>query len=241
MNDSSRTNGPQVQYGLADAIAELASTAVEEGSPEPALLKVAQLARRTLPAVQDVSVTLIERDEPRTVVFTGDLAVDLDERQNAIGFGPCLDAARSGLVVNVEADDESTPYREFAALAARAGVRQTLAVGMPVSGRSVGALNVYRSVEGPVPDLLLEQVETFAGVAAVTVNNVARYTRALKESTDLRAAMDSRAVIEQAKGILIAGERCSPDEAFAILARMSQHTHTKLRDVAAQLVASAYS
>lgn len=241
MNDSSRANGPQDQLALAEAIAELARTGVEETSPERALLRVAQLARRILPAVQDVSVTLIERDQPRTVVFTGDLAVDLDERQYAIGLGPCLDAARSGLTVSVDADDENTPYREFATLAARAGVRQTLAVGMPVRGRSVGGLNVYRSTQGPVPDLLLEQVRAFVAVATVTVDNVARYTQALKESTDLRAAMDSRAVIEQAKGILIARERCSPEDAFTLLARMSQHTHTKLRDVAAQIVASAYS
>ena len=112
---------------------------------------------------------------------------------------------------------------------------------MPVSGRSIGGLNVYRAAEGPVPDLLLEQVQAFAGVAAVTIDNVASYTRALKESADLRAAMDSRAVIEQAKGILVAREHCSPDEAFALLTRMSQHSHTKLRDVAAQIVASAYS
>lgn len=241
MNESKRTMGPQDRAGLADAIAELALMAVEDSSPESRLLRVAQLAQRTLPEVQDVSVTLVERNHPKTVVFTGPLAVDLDERQYAIGFGPCLDAARSGLVISVDAADETSPYGEFASLAARAGIRQTLAVGMPVSGRSIGGLNVYRSVDGPVPDLLLEQVEAFVAVAAVTVNNVASYTRAVRETEDLRTAMDTRAVIEQAKGILIARERCSPDEAFELLTRMSQHTHTKLRDVAVQIVASAYS
>ena len=241
MNESKRTMGPQDRAGLADAIAELALMAVEDSSPESRLLRVAQLAQRTLPEVQDVSVTLVERNHPKTVVFTGPLAVDLDERQYAIGFGPCLDAARSGLVISVDAADETSPYGEFASLAARAGIRQTLAVGMPVSGRSIGGLNVYRSVDGPVPDLLLEQVEAFVAVAAVTVNNVASYTRAVRETEDLRTAMDTRAVIEQAKGILIARERCSPDQAFELLTRMSQHTHTKLRDVAVQIVASAYS
>lgn len=241
MNESKRTMGPQDRAGLADAIAELALMAVEDSSPESTLLRVAQLAQRTLPEVQDVSVTLVERNHPKTVVFTGPLAVDLDERQYAIGFGPCLDAARSGLVISVDAADETSPYGEFASLAARAGIRQTLAVGMPVSGRSIGGLNVYRSVDGPVPDLLLEQVEAFVAVAAVTVNNVASYARAVRETEDLRTAMDTRAVIEQAKGILIARERCSPDEAFELLTRMSQHTHTKLRDVAVQIVASAYS
>lgn len=240
MSESS-TPSRSRRLGMDEAVAELASMAVEEGSPEPVLLRVAELAQRLLPEVRDVSVTLIERGQPRTAVFIGDLAVDLDERQYELGFGPCMDAARSGLVVTVEADEETSPYRPFAAVAARAGVLQTLAVGMPVSGRSIGGLNVYRSVEGPVPDLLLEQLKVFVGFAAVTVNNVASYTRVLKESADLRAAMDSRAVIEQAKGILVARERCSPDEAFDLLTRMSQHTHTRLRDVAARIVALAYS
>jgi GAF domain-containing protein len=240
MNDSEALSQSRIhRLGLDDAVAELATTAVGEGPPEPALLRVAELAKKSLPEAQEVSITLVENGRPRTVVFTGDLAVDLDERQYELGFGPCVDAARSGQLVIVDAADESSPYRPFARLAARAAVRQTLALGMPVSGHSIGALNVYRTVEGPVGDELLEQLETFVGYAAVTVNNVACYDRATRASTDLRAAMDSRAVIEQAKGIIMGREHCSPDDAFALLTRMSQHTHTKLREVAARVVASA--
>jgi AmiR/NasT family two-component response regulator len=51
--------------------------------------------------------------------------------------------------------------------------------------------------------------------------------------------MQSRAVIEQAKGILIGQRRCTPQEAFDILVRLSQDTNRKLRDVAEALVAQA--
>lgn len=56
----------------------------------------------------------------------------------------------------------------------------------------------------------------------------------------MQAAMEHRAVIEQAKGILIGERHCTPDEAFAILAKLSQDTNTKLRDVASALVRSAH-
>jgi GAF domain-containing protein len=232
--------GADNRQSLTDAVAKLASIVLEEGPPEPVLQQVAQLARDTLPAVEEVSVTLVEQGHPRSVVFTGRLAVDLDERQYETGFGPCLDAARSGETISVGADEEDTPYRAYATLAARSGVRQTTSFGLPVNGRSIGGLNVYRSVDDALSDADLAQVQAFVGFAAVAVNNVARYTRAARETEHLRQAMDSRAVIEQAKGIIIAREGCTPDDAFALLARMSQHTHVKLRDVAARIVASAH-
>lgn len=222
-----------------EVLAELASLAVEGDAVEPMLLRVADLARRTLPAVQDASITVIERHRPRTAVFTGDLALDLDEGQYELGFGPCLDAARSGSVLSVEVDDQSSPYRAFAELAARRGVRQVVAVGMPLAHGGVGGLNLYRTVAAPVPDPLLDELKVFVAYASVTLGNITGYARATRESATLRDALDSRAVIEQAKGILIARERCTPDEAFALLSRMSQHEHVKLRDVAARIVAAA--
>jgi AmiR/NasT family two-component response regulator len=56
----------------------------------------------------------------------------------------------------------------------------------------------------------------------------------------MQAAMGNRAVIEQAKGIIMGERRCTPDEAFKILAKLSQDTNRELRDVAAALVASAH-
>jgi len=54
----------------------------------------------------------------------------------------------------------------------------------------------------------------------------------------MRRAMETRAVIEQAKGILVAQQHCTPEQAFELLTRLSQATHRKLRDCAADLVAS---
>jgi hypothetical protein len=74
--------------------AELALITVNSDPPEQTLRRVAELAR-TLGDVEDVSLTVIDSGRPRSVVFTGQLAVDLDERQYELGFGPCLDATKT--------------------------------------------------------------------------------------------------------------------------------------------------
>jgi GAF domain-containing protein len=224
------------------AFAELSRITINTDRPEQTLGRVAELAKQTLDSVKDVSLTVIDNGRPRSVVFTGPLAVDLDERQYELGFGPCLDAAKTGqtLVVDtVDADDPDTPYREFARIAGRAGVRHTVSVGLPLAQRSVGGLNIYKTVDGTFSPAFLEHAEVFASYAAVTVNNIASYARATADADNLRIAMASRAAIEQAKGILMARDRCTPDEAFDMLKRISQHRNLKLRDLAETIVNSA--
>jgi len=218
------------------AVAELARLTVNIDPPEQTLRRVAELAKRTLGGVEDVSLTVIDRGQPRSVVFTGPLAVHLDERQYEVGFGPCLDAAKTGQILVVDTDDADTPYREFARIAARAGVRHVVSTGMPLAQASIGGMNIYRTAEDPFFPTLLEQAEVFASYAAVAVNNITSYVGATTEAAHLRTAMQSRAVIEQAKGILMARDRCSPDEAFDLLRRISQHRQVKLRDLAQTIV-----
>jgi AmiR/NasT family two-component response regulator len=79
--------------------------------------------------------------------------------------------------------------------------------------------------------------QTFAGHAAVALANAYLYHSTAELARHLQTAMDSRAVIEQAKGIVMAERRCGPDEAFAFLTAVSQETNRKVRDVAAALVA----
>ena len=79
---------------------------------------------------------------------------------------------------------------------------------------------------------------TFAGYAAVAIANVRLYQSTATLAQDMRRAMESRAVIEQAKGILIAQQHCTPEQAFELPTRLSQATHRKLRDCAADLVTS---
>jgi GAF domain-containing protein len=220
------------------AFAELARITVNTDPPGETLRRVAELAKQTLGGVEDVSLTMIQNGHPHTVVFTGSLAIDLDERQYELGFGPCLDAAKTGQTLVVDHTSDDTPYREFSQIALRAGVQHTVSVGLPLAQRSIGGLNIYRTAEGPVPPAFVQHAEVFADYAAVAVNNIASYATATHETTTLRAAMESRAIIEQAKGILMGRDRCTADEAFYILRRISQQRNIKLRHLAQAIVDS---
>jgi AmiR/NasT family two-component response regulator len=121
-------------------------------------------------------------------------------------------------------------------VANRAGVRHIISVGMPLDQRSIGGMNIYSSAEAPVSQAVLEQAEVFAGYAAVAVANITSHATAINEAIHLRRAMESRAVIEQAKGMIMVRDRCTAEEAFMVLTRISQHRNIKLRDLAQGIV-----
>jgi GAF domain-containing protein len=175
----------------------------------------------------------------KTVAFTGDLAVDLDERQYASGVGPCLDAAVTGQTILVDTRTD-TRYAEFSAAARRRGVTHSMSVGLPIPQRTIGALNIYGTA-GPFTEGELESAQAFAGHAAVAVANAALFASTADLAKNLQIAMASRAVIEQAKGILMAQRRCSADEAFDLLRAASQRRNVKLRVLCQSIVESAVS
>jgi GAF domain-containing protein len=241
MTVSFHTSPSSTEPGPGHAFAELSRIVHGEGTLSDVLLRVARLSRDVVPGLLDVSVTLIEKDRPTTVVFTGPLAVHLDERQYELGFGPCTDAAESGGTIVVDTARRDDSYAAFAAVAAEHGVTHVLSVGLPVPNHIVGALNMYSGQPDPIASESVALAEAFAGYAAVAVANAASYHASVDLVRNLKAAMASRAVIEQAKGILMAREKCTSEEAFDLLARLSQNRNHRLRDLAAQLVAQTGS
>jgi GAF domain-containing protein len=208
----------------------------DDFSMNQVLQRIAELAAEVLPDLGDVSVTLIEHARAKTTVFTGSLAPFLDERQYEQGFGPCLDAAVSGATIIVDTSDPIGAYPDFSRVAADRGVTHVLAVGLPIPQRIVGALNLYSTTPQPITPDAVALAEAFAGYAAVAVANANLYHSAAEEARHMHEALKTRAVIEQAKGILMAGRHCTADEAFLLLAQASQHQNRKLRDIAAQVV-----
>ncbi len=172
MDTSSRSSVPEPDLRDSSAVhLELSRVLLGDHTLTEVLDTVAHLAKAALPEVDEVSVTLVDGDRARSVVFTGELAVQLDERQYETGFGPCLDAARTGEVVLVPDTSEDTRYPQFARQAARAGVGRTLSVGMPVPGRTVGGLNVYLRGGRGFDEDLISRADTFAAYAAVALAN----------------------------------------------------------------------
>jgi GAF domain-containing protein len=233
--DPSATGGPIEPDG---GFLELARLDLSALSLTEAMSRVAAVAKTTLPGAHEVSVTLVEGDRARTVAFTGDLAVHLDERQYEKGFGPCMDAAMSGDTIILPDTAADPRYPDFGAVAVRAGVRSSLSIGMPVPQRIVGGLNVYAPEPYAFDKAAIELAQQFAGFGAVVLVNAALVDSKTALATQLERAMASRAVIEQAKGIIMGQKKCDADQAFAELVNWSQRSNRKLHVIAADIVAA---
>lgn len=216
----------------------------EGGRAEPdeeplatALRRVADLAKQVIPELTEASVTLIDDTRPRTLVFTGPLALHLDERQYEEGFGPCTDAAATGSTIQVDTAASAQAYPDFARLAAAEGVAHILSVGLPVRQRVIGSLNLYCTNPGGFSADSAALAETFAAYGALAVANLAVHESTPERAQQMENAIRTRAVIEQAKGVVMARQYCTPDQAFAVLRRLSMSRNERLSDVAARLVA----
>jgi transcriptional regulator with GAF, ATPase, and Fis domain len=203
------------------------------------LWQVARVVRNALTDIDEVSVTLLDGEKAQTLVFTGRLAVELDERQYQSGQGPCLDASKTGNTVVVDTNDPANPYPEFSRAAQRAGIHHSVSVGLPIPDRIVGALNMYASTRHPIQAHTIKLAEAFAQYASVTVANASTYHKPTAQAEQMREALTSRAVIDQAKGVLMERHGYTADEAFTLLANTSQRTNRKLSDIAAAIVKQA--
>jgi GAF domain-containing protein len=223
----------------AESLLELAAIVYSGETLQSVLERVTQVAKRALPDADEVSVTLIRDDEPFTAAFTGQLALDADEMQYERGYGPCMDAGRGGIVLRVHDMRREERWPDYAAVVSARGVLSSLSVPLPIQDRYIGALNIYSTSPGAFDDSAVAAGELIASYAAVAVHNAQTFTQASALAQDLAKAMESRAVIEQAKGIIMHERRCGADEAFALLTRVSQQANIKLRDIAAEMVARA--
>ncbi len=223
-----------------EAFAELGRIKLADTDIDAVLDKIADLAQRAIPGADEVSVTLMRGKGPHTAAFTGDLALACDERQYKRGHGPCLDAANTAATLLIDDMAQETRWPDYTQSAAKAGAHSSLSVGLPVHEAVTGALNVYATKPDAFDDDAIMIAQTFAGYAAVALANAHLYDTQATLAQHMQAAMEHRAVIEQAKGIIMAERRCTPDEAFQILTKLSQDTNRKLRDVATALVASAH-
>ena len=224
----------------ARALGELARILLSQGSLETVLTMVAELAKLAVPGAEEVSLTLVRNDRGYTAAASGKLAVLADEFQYNLDSGPCVDASRGNEVVVI--DDMSTERRwpDYCPLAFDAGAGSSLSVPLPVQEQVLGAMNVYSTVTNAFDARSVELGTTFAAHAAIAVANAELYASTAERAEQLQVAMASRAVIEQAKGIIMSQRRCTPSEAFDLLIAASQRENVKLRVIAERIVAGVH-
>jgi GAF domain-containing protein len=213
----------------------LALLLLDEESPQSVLQKVVDLVRGVMPDGADVSITVLDDDQPTTAAFAGRRALDLDEVQYRRGEGPCIEAATSGAAVEITDGRTEDRWPGYVPRFLASGAVSSLAVPVPAAQLSAG-LNVYAPTVAAFTDDDRWAVARFADFAAVALSNMAALHGARDLAENLRVAMASRSVIEQAKGILMERRKVTGDEAFRLLADASMRTNRKVRDLADDLV-----
>lgn len=226
---------PQTQPSdLASTVADLQALMVTAPEVEHFLRHATRLAAELGGGIS-CSVT-VGSSEPYTVTPTDALAVALDEAQYGDDAGPCLDAIRTESVTLVEDVDAEGPWPLYRRRAREAGVRSSLSLPLSVAGRTIGGLNLYSTRRGTFDAAQRETFTVFASQAAAALAMVQRSERSARTRAQLEEALTSRAVIDQALGIVMAQQRCTADQALALLRKQSQTTNRRVRDVATELI-----
>ena len=222
----------------AEALLHLGRLSLRELSMDGLLQTVAELAASVLPAKPDASVTLLVKGLPSTVASTAQLALDLDEVQYECGHGPCLHAARTGQETEIADTRADGRWPDYTRRAAERGNLSSLAVPLVIDEdeRIFGSLNLYSRQPEAFDEDSRSAALAFGPYAAVAAGNVYAYQSARSLAGHLQAALESRAVIEQAKGILMERYKLTPDYAFRLLTVASMNANRKLRDIADDLV-----
>ena len=228
---------PTLTLAYVATLREMTSLLLEEAPLERLLERLLELTSRAISASAAVSVTVIDdTGNYLTAASTSPAADRIDVLQYELREGPCVDALQTGRVHHLRDLDDPARWPEFRARARAHGFRTVLSVPLIAAEAPLGALNVFAEGPNGLQDADLYLAERIAAPAAATLGNARAYRQAMRLGEQLQEALESRAVIEQAKGVLMALQRVDADEAFALLRRISQRTNRKLRDVAHDLI-----
>ncbi|MGH3499894.1 MAG: GAF and ANTAR domain-containing protein [Nocardioidaceae bacterium] len=223
--------------GAADRYATFQQLLVDNETLHEFLAGLAVEAAADVDGALSAGVT-VQRGSHQPITFgsSDTFANRLDEFQYAADDGPCLHALRTG--VTVEIDDANTEVRwtAYTANGVAEGVQASLSVPLLVDGQSLGALNLYARAPRAFTDVDRANAARFADQAAGALAVALRLAERTVVAEQLKTALASRYVIDQALGVLMQRQHCDAHKAFGLLRQRSQHTNRKLRDVAAALI-----
>lgn len=216
--------------GTADAFAEMARALLAEEDVQATLQKICDLAVETIDGCDHAGISFLKGRKVETPAASDDVPRMVDAIQYEVGEGPCLDAIREHEVFQTGDLGRESRWPQFASRAQReTGITSMLSFRLFVEGDTLGALNLHSKAA----DAFGEESRTvglvFAAHAAVALSSAIH-------DEQMEEALQSRDLIGQAKGILMAREGITADQAFDMLRRASQRLNVKLRDVAGGVV-----
>jgi GAF domain-containing protein len=194
---------------------------------------VVEAAVQLIDGCDRAAIGVLEGDTFRSAAATDDVMRLIDELQDQVGEGPCLEASTDGVV---QVDNDITVECRWPTLAAlvveRTPVRAMMGVPLVDEGHRDGALNVFSDHPGAFDDEAVETAAILAAFASVALASARNAVRA----SQLEEGLTTNREIGAAVGILMATHSISQDEAFEMLSKASQRLNRKLRDIATGIV-----
>jgi PAS domain-containing protein len=233
--DYASVDGPPSHVQL-EALTRLCRLGADAGELHSTLKHVVKLCVQALIDADDVSLLVGDPLEPTMTVASSALAQHLDGLQHSRAGGPSFDAYRSRRPIALDGD-AVTEHQGLADDAEARTVHSLLTVPLVTDEMPTGVMTVYATSERSVATLnALRQVMPFVEAAQTLIRDTRAHEEMRRTQEQLEAALTSRAVIDQAKGMIMISLKCNADEAFGHLVRMSSTRHEKVRDVAQSMV-----
>lgn len=238
------TAGAPADLPLADELsvvfARMSGLLLSQETVSTSLQLITSLARDTIPGSTGSGVTLIDERGRRSTAATSQSSVqEADALQYELNEGPCLTAWAHRAVVRVDDTTTETRWSRWCGAVQQLGVMSVLSAPLVAGDSVVGAMKVYSDRRGAYGPDAERRLRMFAPQAAVLLANMQSHEAATELSDGLKQALTSRDTIATAKGMLMARDGIDEDAAFALMVSVSQREHTKLRDVATGILASA--
>jgi len=220
---------------LADRIAVVAQLLKSDEMPDEALRRLTDLGVELVPGCTAAAVTVAAGSQALTFAAS-DPRIDELHRQFDGREGPVLETLLHNEPRRVDDTAGEARWPAFCRAAEKAGFGSCLVLPLRTDRRPAGAVALYgqerHAFQGAAHDIAL----TFAAQGGTAVRNAALYRECRRMTDNLHTALESRATIEQAKGILNAEFGVPPEEAFQLLSRVSQNINRKVREISEDLV-----
>lgn len=203
----------------------------------PAKLEtVVAIAKRTVPNCDSAGIILMIDGLPTTSAVSDRLAVEIDLVQYETGQGPCLSAMQDSHVVRIDVLERDSRFTRFAPGALDRDIDSVMSLPLPVGNTVVGALNLYSRLPNAF-DRQSEQVaQPLAAYAAEVIGTSPLYAYSLDMVEGLVESLESRAVIAQASGIIMAIESRTSQEALDRLRTLALASGKSMRTVADSVI-----
>jgi transcriptional regulator with GAF, ATPase, and Fis domain len=214
---------------VQSTIADLVRALVRGAGIEEMLTKLTSASPVLVPGAEFAKISLIDNGHLHSIAGTSELTALLDDVQQASGRGPCLDAINAQKPIRSSDLRTDVRWPRFARSATAAGVHSVLSFPLDMPGASGATLSLFGSRPGAFglgSDAVAAMLANHAAIALVTEEHERQF----------RAALATRDVIGQAKGMLMERFDIDSGRAFAMLKKISQQTNTPVRQLAVRLV-----